>query len=138
MGKNKTMNKSERIPLRRACIAGLTGVALAVILLAVAALCMEQLILPQNSAVLVGKIILFVSALCAAHLSCAKGEGGKAARAGVSAAAILVFVIIAAVLTKSSSVFNMSLLWNLLSVICGAVMGLLLTVRHPKRRRRRS
>lgn len=138
MNKNKTVNKSEWKPLRRACAAGLTGVALALILMFAAALCMEHLILPQGSALPAGKIILFLSALCAAYLACVKGEGNRAARAGISAAVLLIFVVFAAVLTKNSSVFNMSLLWNFLCVICGAALGLLVTARRPKRRRRRS
>lgn len=137
MNKNKTGNKGERAPLLRACAAGLIGVALAVILMFAGALCMEHLILPQSSAAPVGKIVLFISALCAAYISCVKGEGSRAARAGVSAATLLIFVVLAAVLTKSSSVFNMSLLWNLLCVISGAAVGLVLTARRPKRRRRR-
>lgn len=138
MNKNKTVNRSERIPLRRACLAGLAGVAMALILMFAAALCMERMILPQSSAALVGKLILFLAALCAACLSCAKGEGSRAARAGISAAMLLVFVAFAAVLTKSSSVFNMSLLWNLLCIISGAAAGLILAARRPKRRRRRA
>lgn len=137
MNKNKTGIKGERAPLRRAVIAGLTGVALAVILMLAAALCMERLILPQSSAAPVGRATLFFSACCAAYISCVKGEGIRAVRAGVSAAALLVFVVFAAVLTKSSSVFNMSLLWNLLCIICGAAAGLVLTARRPRRRRRR-
>ena len=138
MSKNKTINKIERNPLCRACIAGLAGVALAVILLFAAALCMEQLILPQSGAVLVGKIVLFLSAFCAAYLASVKGEGSRAARAGVSASFLLVFAVFTAVLSKNSSVFNMSLLWNFLCIICGAALGLLLTARRPKRRRRRA
>lgn len=138
MNKNKTVNKSELDPLRRACVAGAIGVALAVILMFVAALCMERLLLPQSGAVPVGKIILFLSAFCAAYLACVKGEGSRAARAGVSAAVLLVFVLLAAVLTRSSSVFNMSLLWNFLCVISGAALGMILTARRPKRRRRRT
>ena len=138
MNRNKIVNKSEWKPLRRACAAGLTGVALALILMFAAALCMEQLILPQGSALPAGKIILFLSALCAAYLACVNGEGNRAARAGISAAVLLIFVVFAAVLTKNSSVFNMSLLWNFLCVICGAALGLLVTARRPKRRRRRS
>lgn len=138
MNKNKTVSKGEGVPLRRACIAGLTGVALAVILMFAAALCMERLILPQSSAAAAGKIILTLAALCAACLSCVKGEGSRAARAGVSAAVLFVFVTLAAVLTKSSSVFNMSLLWNLLCIICGAAAGLILAARRPRRRRRRA
>lgn len=137
MNKNKTMNKNEGNPLRRACVAGAIGVALAFILLIVAALCMERLLLPQSSTVLVGKIVLLLSAFCAAYLACVKGEGSRAARAGVSAAVLLVFVLLAAVVTKTSSVFNLSLLWNFLCVISGAGLGLILTVRRPKRRRRR-
>ena len=137
MYKNKTVNKSERTPLRRAIVAGLIGVALAVILLIIASLCMEHLILPQSSAVPVGRIILFISALCAAYLSCVKGEGTRAVRAGVSAAALLVFVVFAAVLSETSSVLNMSLLWNFLCIICGSAAGVLLTARRSKRRRRR-
>lgn len=138
MNKNKTVNKSERAALWRACAAGLAGAALAAILLVVAALCMERLILPQSSAAPAGRIILFLSALCAAYFSCVKGEGSRAARAVVSAAVILVFVLFAAVLIESSSVFNMSLLWNLLCVTCGAALGLVLTARRPRRRRRRT
>ena len=137
MNKNKTVSKSELAPLRRACAAGLIGVALAVILMFAAAVCLEHLILPQSSAAVVGRIILFLAAVCAAYLSCVKGEGSRAARAGLSAAVLLVFVMLAAAVTKSSSVFNMSLLWNLLCVICGAAAGLFLTARRPKRRRRR-
>ena len=138
MNKNKTVNKSERKPLRRACAAGLAGVALALILMFAAALCMERLILPQGSALPAGKIILFLSALFAAYLACVKGEGSRAARAGISAAVLFIFVVFAAALTKNSSVFNMSLLWNFLCVICGAALGLLVTARRPKRRRRRA
>ena len=138
MNKNKTVNKSEWVMLRRACAAGLIGAALAVVLLMAAALCMENLILPQSSASPVGRIVLILSALCAAYLSCVKGEGSRAARAGVSAATLLVFVVFAAVLTETSSVFNMSLLWNFLCVICGAALGLILAARRPKRRRRKS
>ena len=138
MNKNKTVNKSEWRPLRRACAAGVIGVALALILMFTAAVCMEHLILPQSSALLAGKMILLLSALCAAYLACVKGEGSRAVRAGISAAVLLIFVVFAAVLTKNSSVFNMSLLWNFLCVICGAALGLLLTARRPKRRRRRA
>lgn len=137
MNKNKTVNKSERIPLRRAIVAGVIGVALAVILLIVAAFCMEHMILPQSSVVPVGRIVLLVTAFCAAYISCAKGEGSRAARAGVSAGVMLVFVVFAAVLTKTSSVFNISLLWNFLCVTCGTAAGVFLTARRPKRRRRR-
>ena len=137
MNKNKTVNRGERTPLRRAIIAGLAGVALAFILLIIAALCMEHMILPQSSAMPVGRIVLIISAFCAAYMGCRKGEGSRAVRGGVSAAALLVFVIFTAVLTKTSSVFNMSLLWNFLCIICGSAGGVLLTARRSKRRRRR-
>lgn len=125
------------IPVRRSCAAGLIGVALALLLTFAYALCASKFLLPQGREAVYGRAILFLASVCSAYLSCKKQGSEKAVCAGISGAVMLGFVLFLGILTKASSVINISLLYNFLGILFGVLTGCLLTAKHKRRRKRR-
>ena len=82
-------------------------------------------------------VALALSGAFAAYLACRKRGAGKAACAAESACVPAALLLLLQFVTNSSPPFNLSLLANVLCVICGALAGCLLTARHGARRRKR-
>ena len=125
------------VPVRRACAAGAIGVALALLLTFVYALCAGKMLLPQGRDGVYGRVILLIASACAAYLSCRRQSSGKAACAGISGLVMLAYVLFLGILIKASSVINISLLYNFLCIISGAFCGCLLTAKQRRKKKRR-
>lgn len=130
--------KSEALSLRSTLLCGAAGTALALALILAIALLIVNSLLPQGREGLCSRCALFLGAAAAAWLACRKHASGKAVRAAASCGILLLFVIFLAVLTKNSSVINISLFYNFLCVIFGGFVGCLTTTRHRRRRRKRN
>ena len=122
--------------LRRSGIFGGVGVLLALALTFLYALLCSASVLPQGREGLFARGILAIASAVAAWLSYRKRGTGKLLSAAVTGGVILAFVLLLALLTKNSSVINISLLYDLAAITFGVLTGCLLTARHKKRRRK--
>lgn len=132
---DKKMTPERRL-VRRALCAGLGGVAgtLALTLLE-ASLCAAGR-LPQGREGLWARLALALASAVAGGISAAGAKSGKLTYAAMTAGVLSFFVIILGLLCESSTILNISLLWNLLAVLCGVLTGAMLTARRRRRRRR--
>ena len=124
-------------PAARSLLAGAAGAVLALALRFLCAWGLAREWLPQGRALLFARAALVLSGGCAAYLACRKQSGGKAVYAAESASVPVVLLILLQFVTNSSPAFNLSLLANVLCVVCGALTGCLLTARRGTRRRKR-
>ena len=92
--------------------------------------------MPQGREGVAAHAALLLAALLTGALSCEKG-GGIGAGALIAAGMLLFAMLLLGIFTKASSVFNISMLANVLCVIFGVFSGCALRSRRPARRRRR-
>lgn len=126
----------ERRSVRRAVLAGL-GAAAGVLLLVLleAALCAAGR-LPQGREALWARLALLLASAAAGLVAAGGVKTGKLTYAAMTAGVLSLFVIILGLLCESSTLINISLLWNILTVLCGVFAGTMLTARRRRRRRR--
>ena len=122
---------------RRSLLAGAIGAALALVLLFLCAWGLAREWLPYGRELLFARAALALSGGLAAYLACRKQIAGKAVCAAESACVPAALLLLLQIITNSSSPFNISLLANVLCVVCGSFAGCLLTVRRSTRRRKR-
>ncbi len=127
---------AERRLVRRAVLAGL-GAAAGTLLLVLleAALCASGR-LPQGREGLWARAALLFASAAAGLVAAGGVKTGKLTYAAMTAGVLSLFVIILGLLCESSTLINISLLWNLLAVLCGVFAGTMLTARRRRRRRR--
>ncbi len=127
---------AERRSARRAVLAGL-GAAAGVLLLVLleAALCAAGR-LPQGREALWARLALLLASAAAGLVAAGGVKTGKLTYAAMTAGVLSLFVIILGLLCESSTLINISLLWNILTVLCGVFAGTMLTARRRRRRRR--
>lgn len=127
---------AERRSARRAVLAGL-GAAAGMLLLVLleAALCAAGR-LPQGREALWARLALLLASAAAGLVAAGGVKTGKLTYAVMTAGALSLFVIILGLLCESSTLINISLLWNLLTVLCGVFAGTMLTACRRRRRRR--
>ena len=129
--------KTEGPAARRSLLAGAIGAALALVLLFLCAWGLAREWLPQGRGLLFARAALALSGGLAAYLACRKQSAGKAVCAAESAGIPVAFLLLLQIVTNTLSPFNLSLLANVLCVVCGALAGCLLTARRGARRRKR-
>ena len=123
---------------RRSCACGGAGIMLSLILLMVISACCGKEWLTDGRELLAARVALALSALLASVWSCKGLQTGRAAAAGVSAGIMVLFVLLLSAAWAPDTILKLSLLWNLLSILCGALAGCLLSARKkPVRRSRR-
>lgn len=120
--------------LRSACRAGMVGIGAALLLLFFCALLSNRMILPEGREGVCGRAALFLAAVLTGYLGARRQKSGKLAGGAV----LLLGVIILAVSEKSSSVFNISLLYDFICITSGTLAGCFLTMRQRRRKRKRS
>ena len=123
--------------VRRSLLAGAVGAALALVLLFLCAWGLAREWLPYGRELLFARAALALSGGLAAYLACRRQSGGKAVCAAESACVPVALLLLLQIVTNSSSSFNISLLANVLCVVCGSLAGCLLTARRGGRRRKR-
>ena len=128
--------KAEK-PAARSLLAGVAGAVLALVLLYLCAWGLAREWLPHGRALLFARAALALSGGLAAYLACRKQSSGKAVCAAESACVPAALLLLLQFVTNSSPPFNLSLLANMLCVICGALAGCLLTARRGVRRKKR-
>lgn len=128
--------KAERRYVWRAVFAG-AGAAAGMLLLVLleASLCAAGR-LSQGREALWARLALLLASAAAGLVSAGGVKTGKLTYAAMTAGVLSLFVIILGLLCESSTLINISLLWNLLAVLCGVFAGSMLTARRRRRRRR--
>ena len=122
---------------RRSLLAGAIGAALALVLLFLCAWGVAREWLPYGRELLFARAALALSGGLAAWFACRKQNAGKAVCAAESACVPVALLLLLQIVTNSPSPFNISLLANVLCVVCGSLAGCLLTARRGGRRRKR-
>ena len=123
--------------VRRSLLAGAIGAALALALLFLCAWGVAREWLPYGRELLFARAAIALSGGLAAWLACRKQSAGKAVCAAESACVPVALLLLLQIVTNSPSPFNISLLVNVLCVVCGSLAGCLLTARRGGRRRKR-
>ena len=129
--------KTEGPAVRRSLLAGAVGAALALALLFLCAWGVAREWLPYGRELLFARAAIALSGGLAAWLACRKQSAGKAVCAAESACVPVALLLLLQIITNSPSPFNISLLANVLCVVCGSLAGCLLTARRGGRRRKR-
>lgn len=123
--------------LRNALLAGLGGAALALLLILLEALLCKSGWLQQGREALWARGALLLASFAAGAAASGRAKSGKMACGGVACGVLLFFVIILSLLSGNSTPINISLLWNVLTVLCGVFAGTVLTARSGRRHRKR-
>ncbi len=124
--------------LRSACRTGMVGIGAALLLLFFCALLSNRMILPEGREGVCGRAALFLAAVLTGYLGARRQKSGKLPYGFAGGAVLLLGVIILAVSEKSSSVFNISLLYDFICITSGTLAGCFLTMRQRRRKRKRS
>ena len=122
---------------RRSFLAGAVGAAVALALLFLCAWGLAREWLPYGRELLFARAAIALSGGLAAWLACRKQNAGKAVCAAESTCVPVALLLLLQIVTNSPSPFNISLLANVLCVVCGSLAGCLLTARRGGRRRKR-
>lgn len=136
MQKN-TMSKDGTLQVRRPLLLGLVGVGFTVSLMLVLSILISSRILPEGREGLLSRCCLFAGSLLAGLLAARKAKTKRAASSLLSGAVLFVAVMLAGVLNKRCSVFNMSLLIDLAVILAGSLLGSITSAKRRGKRRRR-
>ena len=132
------MGKSEatgaRTEIRRTILSGLIYIPVFLILLLLLAAATEKEWLQQGREAVCGIVCLFLTAVLCGAASARKKNSKKIMYGLLGTSCLGIFVIFLGVFTKESSVFNISLLCDLLSVIFGGFAGSMIAASGKKRR----
>lgn len=131
-----TMSKEGAFQIKRPVILGLLGIVVIFLLMLISSVLISRSILPEGRGELIGWVCLFAGSLAAGMLSALKAKAKRAAYALISGGVIFFAVLMANVLNKNSSVFNVNLLINFVIVLVGSLLGSITSVKRPKKRRR--
>lgn len=123
--------------LRNALLAGLGGAVLTLLLVLLAALLCKNGWLRQGREAFWARGALLLASLLAGIAASGKAKSGKLVCGGAAGGVLLFFVIILSLLSGNSTPINISLLWNVLTVLCGVFAGTVLTARGGRRQRKR-
>ena len=113
------------------------GILLALLLWFLCAVGISSGWIGQGREAFYGRGILLASCVLAGAVSAGKREPGMRLRVMITGGAMLLFLILLAVATNDASVINISQLWNLLTIAAGLLLGLLITGKRRRRKRRR-
>lgn len=105
--------------ITRACIAGLIGAGLLLVLTLGFACLRIHVPLTEGKETILERILLILSSFLAGRLAIGKRGEQRLLRAGISCLTLTVFLLILAAISENSSVLNISILFDLLCIISG-------------------
>ena len=121
-----------RIEWRKPILMGLFGIPFLLTELLLLALLQYRGVLPAGGEALWTRLCLLLAATASACAAAAGSQRKKLISAALGEGALLLFVILLGVFTKNGSLFNMSLVYAILILICGGFVGGLLSAGSGK------
>ena len=133
-----TEKKGKGIQLKRIICGSIFGILLTMCCLLLTAMCISRGILQQGREGVWAKIALFLGSFGAGWIALKRANEWKAGAEIICALSMMLFAIAVSLFTGISAPINMSMLWNLICIICGVLLaGVIRGSKRKKRRRNR-
>ena len=124
-----------QLPLRRSFAAAVVGTVLSGFFCLLAAVFCSQQVLPLEMAAVYGRAALFCGALFAVLIA-ANHQKASRAPAAFLTAGLLLFMTVGVSFFFGTSIYR-ALPWNVTAILAGAIIGIFLTRKRKKTRKKR-